>query len=76
VSPVTLTLICSQYFERKEVKDAVAYLRLAANPSDDVAFLRCINTPKRGVGAKAIDSTATLAKQHKVGEMHAVGWRC
>ena len=42
------------FFQRAEVKDILCYLRLLANPNDDVAFLRVINTPKRGLGDAAI----------------------
>ena len=39
-----------RFFERQEVKHALAYLRLIAQPADDLAFERIINTPKRGLG--------------------------
>ena len=42
-----------RFYERQEVRDAMAYLRLAVSPSDDLAFERVINTPKRGLGDKA-----------------------
>lgn len=42
-----------KYYERKEVKDVVAYLRLIANPDDDVAFDRIVNVPARGIGDKS-----------------------
>jgi len=47
-----------RFYERQEIKDAIAYLRLVQNPNDNLAFERIINTPKRGVG------TATLEKLH------------
>jgi len=45
-----------RFYERKEIKDALAYVRLAINPADDVAFRRAIQTPVRGIGS------ATLAR--------------
>lgn len=44
-----------RYFERAEVKDALAYLRLAANRQDDAAFERAVNTPPRGIGDRTLD---------------------
>ncbi|MEO6966932.1 MAG: DNA helicase II [Rhodanobacteraceae bacterium] len=44
-----------RYFERAEVKDALAYLRLAANRHDDAAFERTVNTPPRGIGERTLD---------------------
>ncbi len=44
-----------RFFERQEVKHALAYLRLAANPDDDTAFTRVVNFPARGVGARSIE---------------------
>lgn len=44
-----------RFFERMEVKHALAYLRLAANPEDDGAFLRVVNFPPRGVGARSLE---------------------
>ena len=43
------------YFNRKEIKDLVAYLRLINNKDDDVSLLRAINAPKRGIGTKTIE---------------------
>jgi DNA helicase-2/ATP-dependent DNA helicase PcrA len=42
------------FYERREVRDLVAYLRLVVNPSDDEAFLRAITTPKRGIGVASV----------------------
>ncbi len=45
-----------KYLDRKEIKDLIAYLNLIYNPNDSVSLERVINTPKRGIGAKTIDS--------------------
>ena len=51
-----------RFFERAEIKDALAYLRLLANPSDDVAFERAVNTPPRGIGPRTLDAVRTQAR--------------
>jgi len=43
-----------RFYERAEIRDAIAYLRLVAQPADDLAFERIVNTPKRGLGDKAV----------------------
>jgi ATP-dependent DNA helicase Rep len=78
------------FFERSEIKDVCAYLRLLANPDDDPAFLRAVTTPKRGVGAATLKSLGAFATQWKlslfdalfrdalpavVGQRHADGLR-
>jgi DNA helicase-2/ATP-dependent DNA helicase PcrA len=50
------------FFQRTEIKDMVAYLRMMANPDDDVSFLRVINTPRRGIGKKTVEYLGTTAK--------------
>src|SRR5687767_15355661 len=45
-----------RFYERKEIKDALAYLRLVLNPHDDVSLRRVINVPARGVGKGVMDS--------------------
>ena len=49
------------FFDRAEVKDALAYLRLVANPADDPAFLRVINTPRRHIGAATLEKLGGYA---------------
>jgi DNA helicase-2/ATP-dependent DNA helicase PcrA len=46
----------TRFYERKEVKDAIAYLRLIHNPHDSVSIARVINTPARGIGAKTVNT--------------------
>ena len=50
------------FYERAEVKDIVAYLKLTLNPFDDIAFLRVVNTPTRGLGKVSIDELSLRAK--------------
>jgi DNA helicase-2/ATP-dependent DNA helicase PcrA len=51
-----------RYYDRKEVKDAMAYMRLVVNPLDDLALRRIINEPKRGMGDKTVDKVQTFAQ--------------
>jgi DNA helicase-2/ATP-dependent DNA helicase PcrA len=55
-----------RFYERKEVKDALAYLRVIANRADEVSLRRIINTPKRGIGDRAIAAVAVFAEQERV----------
>lgn len=50
------------FYERAEVKDIIAYLKLAMNPFDDIAFLRVVNTPARGLGKTSLDELNRYAK--------------
>ncbi len=52
-----------RFFERREIKDTLAYLRLLANPDDDLSFLRIINTPSRKLGRAFLDKLRDLAAQ-------------
>ncbi len=51
------------FYNRKEIKDLICYLRLINNTSDDISLLRTINTPKRGIGDKTIDNLTSLANE-------------
>ena len=54
-----------RYYDRKEVKDILAYLRLIHNPQDSLSLQRVINLPKRGVGAKTLQKYAQYANEHE-----------
>ena len=60
-----------RFFERAEIKHALAYLRLIAAPEDDNAFLRVANFPPRGIGARTIEQLQDAAKQGQVSLMRA-----
>ena len=49
------------FFDRAEIRDLVAYLRLLANPDDDMAFLRAVSAPRRGVGAESLERLSRAA---------------
>jgi len=59
-----------RFFERQEIKHALAYLRLIANPDDDGAFLRVVNFPARGIGARSLEALQDAAKAQACG-LHA-----
>jgi ATP-dependent DNA helicase Rep len=52
------------WFERTEIKDLVAYLRLIANDDDDPAFVRAVTTPRRGIGAQTLEKLGVAAREH------------
>ncbi|MBO9131263.1 DNA helicase PcrA [Bacillus sp. 165] len=54
----------TKFYDRKEIKDILAYLRLIANPDDEISFARIINVPKRGVGASSIDKIRNYGAQN------------
>ncbi len=53
----------TRFYARREIKDILAYLRLAQNPRDDVSFLRVLNTPPRGLGARTVEKIAARAQE-------------
>ncbi|MGI9594870.1 MAG: DNA helicase PcrA [Acidimicrobiales bacterium] len=54
----------TRFYDRKEIKDAVAYLKAVANPADEVSVKRIVNVPKRGVGDTSINKVDGFAKMH------------
>ncbi|GAB4285018.1 MAG: UvrD-helicase domain-containing protein [Roseovarius sp.] len=60
-----------RFYERREIRDAMAYFRLAVSPADDLAFERIVNTPKRGLGDKAQQTIQRLARAHGIGLLAA-----
>jgi len=55
-----------RFFERAEIKDALAYLRLCESPDNDPSFERVVNTPTRGVGNKTVDQIREFARQNQL----------
>nr|MDJ0834315.1 UvrD-helicase domain-containing protein [Gammaproteobacteria bacterium] len=55
-----------RFFERAEIKDALAYLRMLSNPLDDTSFERTINHPPRGLGQKSVDQIRVYAREHRL----------
>ena len=61
------------FYQRAEIKDALAYVRLAINPDDVVALLRVLNTPPRGIGKTTVESLRDLARQDASSIWAAIG---
>jgi DNA helicase-2/ATP-dependent DNA helicase PcrA len=61
----------TRFYERKEIKDLVAYLQLLVNPDDDVAAQRIINVPRRGIGAKSVEAIELFAGREQASFMEA-----
>jgi DNA helicase-2/ATP-dependent DNA helicase PcrA len=75
-----------RFFERAEIKHALAYLRLLENPNDDTSFSRVVNFPTRGIGARSIEALQDAARQQQCslylaassleGKAGSIGWFC
>jgi DNA helicase II / ATP-dependent DNA helicase PcrA len=63
----------TRFYERREVKDALAYLRVVSNPLDDVSLRRILNVPKRGIGDRAEGAVAALADRERIPFVAALG---
>ncbi|RKQ34621.1 DNA helicase PcrA [Oceanobacillus halophilus] len=56
----------TKFYDRKEIKDMLAYLRLITNPDDDISFERVVNEPKRGIGKTSIEKIRAYAMEHDI----------
>lgn len=63
-----------KFYDREEIRDAIAYLRLILNPTDDLAFRRIVNKPKRGVGDTSIQHLSIYARDHQMSLMDSIDW--
>jgi DNA helicase-2/ATP-dependent DNA helicase PcrA len=63
----------TRFYERKEIKDAIAYLRAIANPDDDVSTRRILNEPKRGLGERSESMVAAFAERERISFGAALG---
>ncbi|MFC1998644.1 ATP-dependent helicase [Chloroflexota bacterium] len=61
----------TKFYERKEIKDVLAYLRLIYNPADSISFLRIVNVPLRGIGQKSIEELARVATDNEISLLDA-----
>ncbi|GIO22814.1 DNA helicase PcrA [Oceanobacillus sp. J11TS1] len=62
----------TRFYDRKEIKDMIAYLRLITNPDDDISFQRVVNEPKRGIGKTSIERLQAYAAEHDISLYEAV----
>ncbi len=62
----------TKFYQRQEVKDVAAYLKLIVNPHDDVSLLRVINTPTRGIGRRTLDELRRLARDSEISMFDAI----
>ncbi|MBW2719467.1 MAG: UvrD-helicase domain-containing protein [Deltaproteobacteria bacterium] len=62
----------TKFFDRKEIKDGIAYLRIALNPRDELSLRRIMNTPARGLGAQSLRHIADHAEAHRMSLLRAL----
>lgn len=62
----------TKFYDRKEIKDMLAYLRLISNNDDDISLQRIINVPKRGIGSSSVDKMANFAVMHDISIFEAL----
>ncbi len=61
-----------RFYDRKEIKDIVAYLKIIANPNDTISMLRIINSPTRGIGSAAIEALRGIANSENISEWDVI----
>ena len=61
----------ARFYERKEIRDAMAYLRIVAQPKDSLAFERIVNTPRRGIGNTTVQNLHQYANHHQISLLEA-----
>ncbi|MDE2915311.1 MAG: UvrD-helicase domain-containing protein [Paracoccaceae bacterium] len=63
-----------RFYERMEIRDAIAYFRLAVSPADSLAFERIVNTPRRGIGTKSLQEIYRTARARETSQVEAARW--
>ncbi len=66
----------TSFYERKEIKDIISYLRVMANPDDDVSLLRILNTPRRGIGRRSLEQIIAVSERKKESLFSAMAALC
>ncbi len=65
-----------RFYERQEIRDAIAYIRVVSQPNDGLAFERIVNVPKRGLGDKAVATVNEVARRHDIPLVKAAAMLC
>lgn len=61
-----------KFYDRKEIKDLVSYLKIIVNPKDDIALKRIINEPKRGIGQKSVEQMSRIASENDIAMLELI----
>src|SRR5699024_4006485 len=61
-----------KFYDRKEIKDLLSYIRIIANSNDDISLRRIINVPKRGIGPSSVDKIQNYAMQNELSMFDAL----